>query len=336
MGWLSRYSDPVAHGRSYLFSTMRRADGMFHTAFDTRTKQPAPGFSLYEHAFYLLALAHVNERLGERRAADAALACLSEMRRQCGKSNGGFEDSIPHQLPLKSNPHMHLLEAALAWIEKGSDAQIAPWVALANELVGLALRYFIARDSGAIREYFDDEWRPVAGEPGRIVEPGHQFEWAWLLMRWAKSAHCGPADNEACMKAAARLIEVGERWGVDGNRGLVINELWDDMSVKDSAAKIWPQTERLKAWCAVLGNACDEAQVMRARLKIAASIRGLQSYFVATPQGAWREVSLADGSFVDEPSKASSLYHIVCAIDTVQRTLRVPAQGMEKRLGMTC
>ena len=43
---------------------------------------------------------------------------------------------------------------------------------------------------------FDADWRPLAGLTGRLVEPGHQFEWAWLLERWSRLR--GRADATTC------------------------------------------------------------------------------------------------------------------------------------------
>src|SRR6185437_5839099 len=75
--------------------------------------------------------------------------------------------------------------------------------------------------NGAIREFYDAQWRPVAGAAGRSVEPGHQFEWAWLLARWAKLHGNTHAD-----KAARRLFEIGMK-GVDSERGVAMDELDD-------------------------------------------------------------------------------------------------------------
>ena len=36
-----------------------------------------------------------------------------------------------------------------------------------------------------------------------------------------------------------------------------------------------------------------------------------------SPPGLWREQMNADGSFAPQDCRASSLYHIVCAIDTI-------------------
>ena len=45
-----------------------------------------------------------------------------------------------------------------------------------------ASRFFLP-GSGVLCEYFDDELKPLPGERGQIVEPGHHYEWIWLL-RW--------------------------------------------------------------------------------------------------------------------------------------------------------
>jgi mannose-6-phosphate isomerase len=216
---------------------------------------------------------------------------------------------------------MHLLEAALAWIDAADDSLQRPWAALARELVELCLSHFADPSTGAIREYFDHQWLAAAGDEGRVLEPGHQFEWAWLLMRWSESPHSTVAERAACARAVDKLMHVGERWGVDADRGIAVNELWSDMTLKDGAAKLWPQTERVKAWCAVLERARTPAEADRALRQIAAAARGMAKYLRTDVPGLWHEVCSADGGFVVGPSRASSLYHVVCAIDVLRATV---------------
>jgi len=74
---------------------------------------------------------------------------------------------------------MHLLEACLAWAEIGNDAGWTAWV---RRLVEIAVSHFIRKDSGAPGVLYPDV-AADAGACGRIIEPGHHFEWAWLLLR---------------------------------------------------------------------------------------------------------------------------------------------------------
>jgi mannose-6-phosphate isomerase len=324
LGWEAAQPDPVRHGCEFLFSRLKRSDGLFHVAIDLESSQPHPAFDLYEHAFYLFSLARVHAELSAHfPTLETATSCLRLMRQGWGKANGGFEESSPSSLPLKSNPHMHLLEAALAWIESTApaSAEQAPWVALATELCDLCLEHFVDPRSGAVREYFDGQWLPIKDDRGRIVEPGHQFEWAWLLMRWAAAPQCLDAQRRACSAAAPRLVQLAERYGVDPRRGVAFNELWDDMTPKDAAAKLWPQTERVKAWCSMMRAAGSPAQSLAAGEHLGLAMTGLLRYLEGAAAGLWHEVLLPDGTFTREPCKASSFYHIVCAIETVQQSL---------------
>src|SRR5690606_8407057 len=145
---------------------------------------------------------------------------------------GGWREDAGH--PHQANAHMHLLEACLAWeaLEPG-----AAWTGMADEIVSLARRWFIDREAGFLREFFEPDWSPATGEAGRLVEPGHQFEWAWLLTRW------GRARGDAwALEAATRLYAHGQR-GVDPARGVAIDELDDALEVRSARARLWPQTE---------------------------------------------------------------------------------------------
>jgi mannose/cellobiose epimerase-like protein (N-acyl-D-glucosamine 2-epimerase family) len=69
---------------------------------------------------------------------------------------------------------------------------------MADEIAELALSKFIDPKSGGLREYYDGDWNAAPGVDGRIVEPGHQFEWAWLLLRWGQLAGRDDATRPPC------------------------------------------------------------------------------------------------------------------------------------------
>jgi mannose-6-phosphate isomerase len=273
----------------------RRPDGLF---INRAAGDGAPldtGVAIYEQAFAVLAMAALQavdpQAGGLAGEAEALLAALQDRR----AAAGGFRESGPH--PYQANCHMHLLESALAWEAQTSRTGGGPvWAALSDELADLALTRFIDPDTGAVREFFDEDWRALRGEGG-LVEPGHQFEWAWLLERWGRLR-----GDPAALAAARRLFANGLK-GVDPVRAVAVNALWDDFSVRDGDARLWPQTEHLKA-ALVLG---DEAQALRAA-------RGLAQYLEVPARGAWRDKLRADGTFVEEPAPATSFYHLMAAI----------------------
>ena len=298
--WRGDAASVAAHGLKYFLTHFRRPDGLFRTEVMPDGAPLDDSALLYDQAFALLALAVVGflgpefDPAGEADRLRRAL--LETYKRQAGL---GFECCLPPALPLLSNPHMHLFEASLAWCEKTGAPE---WHAFADEIGELALARFIDASTGALRESFDASWAPAAGLPGRIVEPGHQYEWAYLLLRW-RGTH-----NARATKAARRLIDIGEQYGV--RNGVAINALLDDFSVHDADARLWPQAERLKAG-AIAARLFGEPSHWNVVVEAAA---GLTRYLKTPVRGLWYNRLSPSGAFLEEPAPASSFYHIVGAI----------------------
>jgi mannose-6-phosphate isomerase len=212
---------------------------------------------------------------------------------------------MPAALPLLANPHMHLLEAALSWTAISDEPA---WAALAAEIVTLALDRLIDRRTGALFETFDENWLPLAK---RSVEPGHHFEWAWLLLCWNRA-------DARVRDAAIRLVEIAETHGV--RQGVAIHSLFEDFSVHEGHARLWQQTERLKA-TVLLGTMTREPRYWSMTEQAAA---GLRRYLATGVPGLWYDRLRADGQFVQERSPASSFYHIVCAIGALEAAFEGP------------
>jgi len=324
---LMRYQDWQAACLSDLEAfeaTFRCRSGLFGNQASSRAALTDASFDLYNQAFALFAYASMAQALPDFKGEleTKARELLRLLNQTYKHPVAGFVEGVPHFRPLRSNPHMHLLEACLAW-EKAA-IQPAVWAGLADEIAGLALTHFIDQDTGALREYFDQDWNAMTGDLA-IVEPGHQFEWAWLLWRWADRR-----GHRRGQTAAKRLFDVGSRYGICPRRDVAIMALNAKLEVKDPIARLWPQTEWLKAACILARNSTGQEQD-RYILEAKRACRALQGYLLTDIQGLWFDKMKPSGDYVDEPAPASSFYHIVCAIleafDTVDKSLLTRARS---------
>ncbi len=123
-----------------------------------------------------------------------------------------------------------------------------------------------------------------------------------MLLRWKG------ADAARARQAALTLIHTAEQHGVQDGFG--INSLLDDFSVHDGGARLWPQTERLKA-NVLAAQITGDREYWKAAAEAA---ERLERYLQMTMPGLWLDKRLPTGEFVTEPAPASSFYHIVAAI----------------------
>jgi mannose-6-phosphate isomerase len=305
LGWHGPWRAAVEHGLEFFISRYRLPNGLFRTLVHADGLPADDTVWLYDQAFALLALAEASQSLPDRKDEFRAFAggvidALAGRRLPAG---GFSEASTSH--PYQSNPHMHLLEACLAWSAIDDDPV---WNDLVDEIVDLCLTKFVDAN-GALHEFFAEDWSFEPTIDGRIVEPGHQFEWAWLLERWARLR-----GREDARRAAKRLFEIGRTHGVDRQRGVAFDQLLDDFSVHQHGARLWPQTERIKAAVILAGSAETPDEKAGYLSEATKAISGLKKYLDVPVAGLWRDKLKSDGSFVDEPAPASSFYHIICSI----------------------
>ena len=311
-------SDIINRGMSYFVTRYQRVDGLFITltAPDAAGNIRDGRALLYDQAFVLLGYAAAATAMGAREplGVPSAWNCgeldrstLARCRRRVslGRGRVGYE----------SNPHMHLLEAYLSWAEVGRS----PAGAKASErLADLAVTRFIARKAARLSKNIRRPSNPWPASRDCVSNPGHQFEWAWLLLR------AGLVLGRPLLPPALRLIAVGEHHGV--HQGFVVNALREDLTVCDANARLWPQCERLKATL-LAASLTGEQQYGNAAQSAASSIR----VYLQTPvAGLWFDVRTAAGDMPNGASPASTLYHLVSAIVALDGAL-----GPEHERGST-
>jgi glycosyltransferase involved in cell wall biosynthesis len=171
--------------------------------------------------------------------------------------------------------------------------------------------------TGALREFFAADWTPAPGIAGLICEPGHHYEWAFLLDRWAKLAACRKTE------AAPRLVAFADSCGIDARRGVAINAVLVDGAVHDPVARLWAQAERVRAYVAG-GRGGDQ---------VATAIKALRRFLATPTPGLWFDQLDERNVFLVEPARATSLYHIVGAVAELSparpdaRNAALPAHG---------
>lgn len=266
-----------------------------------------PQHDLYGHAFALLAVASYVQLTGKREAlalADETLAFLDAKLRAV--KGGGYVEALPiSDRPRRQNPHMHLFEALLALSSSSGDGR---YLAKVGELFELFTSRFFRADAGTLGEYFDASLEPAAGVAGSIVEPGHHYEWIWLLRSFERQ--CG----RAVQPYVDALYVHADGHGYD-NAGLIVDETLIDGSHRTPTRRIWPATEAIKANLA-------EARLGRknSATKAASLARMLHTHFLSRSLlGGWTDRLDANGAVATDFMPASTFYHIACAIDELDR-----------------
>jgi len=298
LGWNGPWKEAVNHGLAAVLGPHCRSDGFYRASVSAMGDPVSDDVDLYDQSFVLLCLAAGWRSIGRPRALrDAAEQLVDRLRYTLGHGRLGFEEGSPRRVPLRANPHMHLLEAALAWIELGVDE---PFTSLADDIVALATGHLIDRRTGAVGELFDGDWNFAAGADGRLREPGHQFEWAHLL-----DLHSRLVGGDK-RELVHRLYRFGVDFGVE--RGIVLGAVDADGTPVERSSRLWAQTERLRTILTV-GLDAGLATVDDALEAVAAIDR-----FIPNPRsGLWYDRCRPDGLPIVDAAPASSFYHIVTA-----------------------
>jgi mannose-6-phosphate isomerase len=284
-------------------------DGLFRIRQDEFTSFDGMGL-LYDQAFVLLALASDVAAFGARGQGPKALQLVEKLA-AFAHPMGGYREAAGLATPLFANPNMHLFEAFQAWMRVADDPA---WGQLADDMADFALTRLIDPANGAILERFAPGWRRPPARSERFVWPGHLYEWAFLLLDRPGMR----ADDRA---AALQLIATAEAKGVDTDRGVAIFALDGWLEPRDRSARLWAQTERLRA-CARAASLTGDDSLWNAALE---AVRALEAFLDVPLRGLWRDRMEPDGAFVEEPAPASSLYHIVGAIAELRRQAAAPA-----------
>jgi len=240
MGWMHNAKEKVLGINQFLNANAKNTQqsaGYAHL-LTTSGKILDSKNDTYDFAFFILASAYRYKVFNDKKAIQeaeeiAAYIDVSFKAQYGGWSEGNYTCDVRRQ-----NPHMHLFEAFLTCYEFTLDAK---WLARAGQIFTLFESAFYDPKNYVVREFFNHDWSLNEGRLGTIVEPGHMFEWIWLL-RWYQKFTQAPVDDY-CNNLYAKAVKIG----FAKNTKLVFDEVTLDGTVIKSSKRLWPITEFIKA-----------------------------------------------------------------------------------------
>jgi mannose/cellobiose epimerase-like protein (N-acyl-D-glucosamine 2-epimerase family) len=302
-GWHRSADDKVATCLAAVERLYHRADGHPGWIFSINAEgKPANRVrDLYAHAFIIYALAWSHRLTGDPHAIRLADETLAEIDVVLAAPHGGHFDAAPTEDPTRrQNPHMHLVEAVLALYEAtGRERDLKR----ASRLIELALTRFIDGESGALLEDFTPEWQPLHPRGQNRVEPGHLFEWVWLLGEYRRLGGSVPEP------ITDKLLFFGLEHGLDQASGLIVDAVTEEGSVMIPSFRAWPHAEGVKALVTAAQAGQPDATKMADHL-----LSSLMTFAPDTYEGGWLDRFDADGTPLVDHMPASTLYHVMGAL----------------------
>lgn len=314
---LAPHDAPARHALQFIITRSRDQEqgGWFFSVKDdgtpADTDKPA-----YTQAFALFAMAYASRVLHVEWALDVADDLIELMDEKMKHPAGGYHSLVTKDWQVKpdflrQNPHMHLLEAYMALHEADPRPH---YRAHAEMVMDLFKTKFFDEATHTLVEYFDQDWKPDAKE-GHRIEPGHHFEWVWLLHRYAKLF-----GDKSVLPYAEKLFDFGIKHGVDKTFGGVYDEVNQQGEIILSTKRAWVQTEYVKAWVARIEDGVGDEDANRAGL--AKSLETMFTYYLL-PDGRWREHLAKDLlTITNDRMPGSTSYHVLLALAEALRVLK--------------
>jgi mannose-1-phosphate guanylyltransferase/mannose-6-phosphate isomerase len=301
-GWDGPSDRLISHGIDFMAGKGRTKRGGWVRTLNVDGSVADPTEDAYDHACVLLALAHAHMS-GNPQALKLGQQTLAflDAHLEDQRLTGFLETSTGEGL-RRTNPHMHLLEAFLAWHKATGDRS---HLRRAARIIDLFRSHFFDPESWTLGEYFDDDWKPAPGEKGSWTEPGHHFEWASLLIDFAEKS--GQKDLTGY---ARKLYASAIANGLNRATGLAYGAVSRQGMPLDRISRSWPQTEAIKAAIAL-----DGASGPDLKPEIEARVGRLFRWHIdPAPLGLWIDQIDERGRSLASDVPASIFYHLVCAL----------------------
>ncbi len=305
LGWHKDAAAIADHGFAFLKKAYSARDGHWVRRLARDGSVVDAPMDLYDTAFVVLGLAAYYRLTRNQEALELMKATPCMVRTKLGTaSQKGYRQLATETDLLRQNPHMHWFETMLFSYEITKDTG---FLDEAKMVYALAEQHIIEPKTGALREIFDPQWKPVLEEGKILVEPGHHYEWAWLLSQAGKVMTVNP-------QLISKITAFANKYGVHPTTGLVYDQVSDQGVVTQKTHRLWAQTEAIKAW--LVRTDVSEAEREAGIQKIESNL--LNRYFDREPLGSWCDRLDEDGTVHPGPVPASSMYHILLCVTELE------------------
>lgn len=270
----------------------------------------------YALAFVLLSFSYYFKATGNQ----TALLLIDEthqfLQSKMRSPAGGFLESYPDNgATRRQNPHMHLLEGYLAAFEVNGNVEFKEQIKI---LLDLLTKHFFDQQHACLLEFFNDDWTAHSQE-GHRVEPGHHFEWIWLLHQADKLF-----PDAGYLIIADALWQTACEYGFDPKGGIYNQIDAQSRTIIDAEKRIWPITEYLKALCV---HAADDLQTER---KVIDTLDFVFSHYL-NADGSWHEYLDAENRPKTHPLPGTSSYHIFLGLVEVLNWAQEHTQTSDRK-----
>lgn len=305
-----QYRDLVEKAFSYLVKNYRVSEtGGWRFSIKPDGSPEDTTYDLYGHAFLVFCCTYYYRLTKDQTALDYAADTLKFIDKNFRLENApGFAEALDENLkPLdrvrRQDPHMHLFEACLFMYRITKEE---PYLAMAKEIMDLFTEYFWDKENGTLAEFYDENLQPHA-EQGEISQPGHHFQWIWLLEKFQETRR---KKNPYYFDLMEDLFEWADKYGFDPAYGGIYDALNMQGDVISDTKRIWPIMEALKAY-PVINRMHNDPHYCTRRAEDLVTL--LRAHYL-DDDGTWTEHLTRDMEPLIEDMPGTTPYHIYLGI----------------------
>lgn len=306
LGWMQNAA-PVVNEISAFINNKAKINGSdvsFAHLLDSQCAIKDTKQDTYDLAFYLLSCAQRYQAFGDTSVLIQAEKMMAKIDDNIKGGNAGWLEGDYNSTVRRQNPHMHLFEAFIALYKASKNPA---WIARAGEIFSMFESHFYDPQYGVLLEFFNADWSPQFGTRGHQIEPGHMYEWVWLLNEYSD------ITGSPITRYTSTLFQNAIKLGTNVT-GLVFDEVNQFGDPLKETKRCWPITELIKSSLAMASKSDSEADKSQYERYASTAIEALFNHYLDDQTcGIYIDQLNANNEVQVDYAPASTLYHLIVA-----------------------